>query len=248
MWYGLKTALGNRFGRDVSSQIKLTGVSGQDSHYILNNFYSMVEKYEPLYVVYVVGTNDCGASSGTPTMTQAQFVQNSKELALRSAAIGAIPIFVSPNPVTTTSSETSYVTCHAYRDAQRRALLNMVGGSGSPEAPIGDAQFSVKNATITGVTYRSCAVTAAATVSADGCNVMTLDTTTATITTINTCDAPNAGRTLIGLCPASGSPAFATGGNIHLVSSPFTCTANDTITFICDGSIWRTLSSAVQAK
>lgn len=128
---GMEAAAQTRFGRDLSAQIFATGVSGYTTADVLTNFYALIEKYEPLYVVVNVCTNDVLTG-----VTQTNFIANQKTLAARIMAIGAIPIFVSCPPLVQdenadrniNSSDfgaaTKFNTSHTYRDAQRAALLN----------------------------------------------------------------------------------------------------------------------------
>ena len=86
-------------------------------------------------------------------------------------------------------------------------------------------------------------VASAGTISVDAAGDVVTITGSTTINTINTCNAQSAGRPLTILC---GSATAAFGdlvGNVDL-SAAFTCTANDTISFMCDGTNWRETARA----
>lgn len=84
----------------------------------------------------------------------------------------------------------------------------------------------------------TCADTAgAATITADNCGMVTLTGTAAATTTLNTCNAANRGRRLTAICGATATSVvgFTDGGNLKLAGN-FVCTADDTITLVCDGT------------
>jgi hypothetical protein len=89
--------------------------------------------------------------------------------------------------------------------------------------------------------------TPANTITANGCSMVSLLAGATQIKTINTCDAGNKGRTLTVLCGA-GTPSFgdapASGGNLF-IGAAFTCTGNDSISFLCDGANWIETSRSV---
>ena len=81
------------------------------------------------------------------------------------------------------------------------------------------------------------------TVTIDGCNYVNI-TGGSAITTLNTCNAANKGRVLTAFCGASTTAGFTDGSNLKLAGS-FTCTADDSITLICDGTNWIERSRSV---
>jgi lysophospholipase L1-like esterase len=115
---GLARGLLARTGHDYTSQIIPTGASGQGVAYMLDNFYDMIEKYEPLYVVVQIGTND--VIGGT---TQANYIARCRMLAQRIVSIGAIPIFLTQAPLGPAGGA-NMTTSHNYKDALWRALMN----------------------------------------------------------------------------------------------------------------------------
>ena len=81
------------------------------------------------------------------------------------------------------------------------------------------------------------AVTPATSISAAGCGVLPLGAGATQINTITGCAAGDSGRLLIILCGVA-TNAFGDGaGNIQ-PSAAFTCTANDTLSLVCDGTNW----------
>ena len=126
---GLLAAFTDRFGRDLSSQVKATGVGGYYCKDVLNYWYTLVEKYEPLYVIISCGVNDVDGG----VTTEANFIRYQREIAHRARMIGAIPIFLSVPPFgDTVGSSSKYEKAHTFRDAQRRAFLN-----NQPQSPGG---------------------------------------------------------------------------------------------------------------
>jgi hypothetical protein len=87
-----------------------------------------------------------------------------------------------------------------------------------------------------GIVQSTCKAAPAATVlAADGCNVIGLSGGGA-VSSIRTCDSANAGRQLIVLCGTS-SARVSDGGNLALAGD-FACTADDSLTLLCDGAKW----------
>jgi hypothetical protein len=84
-------------------------------------------------------------------------------------------------------------------------------------------------------------IASAATVAVEDCSVVTFTGTT-TVNTINTCDATLKGRVLVILCNAL-TPIGDGAGNVQL-SAAFTCTADDTLSLICEGSTGDWLETA----
>lgn len=125
---GLESALATRFGRSVASQVVLGGAGGYGSLEILNNFYDRIGKYQPLYTVVIMGTNDiCGSQDsesclGASTAT-ATFGARMDELAHRIMAMGSIPIFVTPLPIG--DNGTAFMTTsRELKDIELRLLKN----------------------------------------------------------------------------------------------------------------------------
>jgi hypothetical protein len=88
------------------------------------------------------------------------------------------------------------------------------------------------------------AVTAAPQIAVAECNLVQLGGT-ASVHTIDTCDANHAGRVLYVLCEASAQLCDSCGsGNLRL-SGNLDCTADDTLTLVCDGSVWKELDRSV---
>lgn len=93
----------------------------------------------------------------------------------------------------------------------------------------------------------ACADTASnSSVTIDGCDTVVI-TGTNTINNIITCNAAVRGRVLYVLCGATAAKLADTAGgtNLRLIASPFTCTADDVMTLLCDGSNWREVARAV---
>lgn len=74
------------------------------------------------------------------------------------------------------------------------------------------------------------------TVTIDGCDTVTISGASA-ITTLNTCASAVNGRVLMALCGSSTTAGFTDGSNLKL-NGNFTCTADDSITLLCDGTNW----------
>jgi len=141
---GLTAALLARTGRDLSSQITVSGKSGitlsnllsgnactttSGSGGALNCWYESIEQYKPLYVVVAIGTNDVFA--GSPP-TAAAFAANIQTLRGRIRSIGAIPIIIGVAPVGgTVGVGSQYDIAHNYYDAERKAVLDSGYGDGS---------------------------------------------------------------------------------------------------------------------
>jgi hypothetical protein len=89
------------------------------------------------------------------------------------------------------------------------------------------------------------AVTAAPQIAVAECNVVQLGGT-ASVQTIDTCDANHAGRVLYVLCGgASAQLCDSCGsGNLRLAGN-LDCTTDDTLTLLCDGSVWKELDRSV---
>ena len=117
---GLTSALAERYPGE-SFNVVTAGLAGKRASNILAEWDTMVAPYDPLYVVFVVGTNDCTKPDATP---EDQFIANVTRLAMKSIASGAIPIFVGVSP-TTWVDGSAFETCHAMRDRERRALLSL---------------------------------------------------------------------------------------------------------------------------
>jgi hypothetical protein len=84
--------------------------------------------------------------------------------------------------------------------------------------------------------YHQCSNTAsAATITVDGCNVVTLTGST-NVTTLNTCNTANKNRTLKILCGAY-TGTITDGSNLKMAGN-LACTSDDVLSLICDGTNW----------
>lgn len=96
-----------------------------------------------------------------------------------------------------------------------------------------------------GLAVGACADTASAgTIGVDLCNVVTITGSTA-ITTINTCNAFNKGRVLYILCGTATSAFVDLSMTNVKMAGNFTCTGDDSLTLICDGTNWIEQSRSV---
>ncbi len=119
---GLSSALTDRYPGETFN-IVAVGQGGANAAYELAEWETLVAPYDPLYAVIVVGANDCLGTGGP--VPEGTFIANLTRIAIKSLAHGTIPIFVGVAPVTLPDG-TLFETCHAFRDHERRALLNLV--------------------------------------------------------------------------------------------------------------------------
>ncbi len=118
---GLHAALAERFpGRDFN--IVSTGRAGYSAGSLLTNWDAMVTAYDPLYVVILIGTNDCMGTTPSPEST---YIANVTRVAIKALSHGTIPIFIGVAPTVRTDGSL-FDTCHSFRDHERRELLNLV--------------------------------------------------------------------------------------------------------------------------
>jgi hypothetical protein len=88
------------------------------------------------------------------------------------------------------------------------------------------------------------AIIAASRIAVAECNVVQLGGT-GSVQTIDTCDAGHAGRVLYVLCGGGLQLCDSCGtGNLRL-SGNLDCTADDTLTLLCDGTVWKELDRSV---
>ena len=118
---GLADAMAARYSGKTSSQwqtqIILSGVAGYTAENILDNWYSLVEKYDCLYTVFFVSTNDI-----TGAVAQATWTAQIQQIAQRAMMAGTIPIFISPAPLGP-AGDAKMTTARQFKDAERRLLL-----------------------------------------------------------------------------------------------------------------------------
>lgn len=128
---GLQAALNARLGRTPT--VKATGTSGYKASDVISNFYSMIEKYEPLYVVISIGNNEINSGSssdctaGSP-VTEATFLKNLRTLVTMVQNIGAIPIVIGINPTIrknhTDDSQVCRTRMYTFHQDERYMLRN----------------------------------------------------------------------------------------------------------------------------
>jgi hypothetical protein len=144
---GLADGLARRYPHKTSaqwqSQIVLSGVGGYKASDVLANWTSMVSKYDCLYGVFHVGTNELATS-----VPQATWLANTKEIAQRARNEGLIPIFVSPSPLGPTGA-TLMTTAGEFVDAQRNEFLAGVGDRGAAVTSSGMVRRFAQTATVT---------------------------------------------------------------------------------------------------
>ncbi len=112
----------------------------------------------------------------------------------------------------------------------------LVLGDGQDVVAIGTASFVLS----------SCPdVTSATDITVDPCSVVRL-TGSSSVRSIQTCDTARKGRVLHVLCAAAGPQLCdsCASGNLRLAAN-LSCSTDDTITLLCDGTVWRELSRAV---
>jgi hypothetical protein len=83
--------------------------------------------------------------------------------------------------------------------------------------------------------HAACSATEAATTTVDACDVVTITGTGNPVFTLNTCGTSQQGRILYVVCGADASILDDTGGNLQLAGD-FTCTPDDVLTLICEGT------------
>lgn len=123
-----------------------------------------------------------------------------------------------------------YATRVQYGDISADGILdNYVTGSYYGDV---DRDGTVERSDIGG----ACADTASATtITASNCSVVTITGST-TITAINQCNSANKARRLVVLC-GTATAQITDGANLKLAGN-FTCTADDSISLVCDGTNW----------
>jgi hypothetical protein len=81
----------------------------------------------------------------------------------------------------------------------------------------------------------SASVASASAITVDSCNLVTI-TGSVAIITINTCNAANKGRPLVVLCGTATSALVDANMTNVKIAGNFTCTADDSLSLVCDGT------------
>jgi len=88
-----------------------TAISGNTTMDILSDFERRIGRFNPTVVILMIGTNDAAVSKN---ISLDNFASNLSQLITKIRNIGAIPIFLSPNPITDKETDRSrlpaYVT------------------------------------------------------------------------------------------------------------------------------------------
>ena len=123
-------------------------------------------------------------------------------------------------------------------NSRTRQLETSIGGAAKTR--LSSKLWTVSGA---GIVQSTCLKTRSAEVlRAEGCNIVVVTGSDA-VRTIKSCDAENSGRQFVVLCGSS-TARFVDGTNLRL-SGDFACTADDSLTLLCDGMNWIELTRSV---